>query len=424
VISKLRSARDLLKEFLESSDPATFRGEDAAEVVGLFAEIQRLGVSGQLRFARRVEDSNIHKEAGHKGAGSFLSTVTGESVSQSASRLALVRSIEAHPDIDEAFKKGRLSEARAKQLASVAEVCPDQVGSLVRASDGLDFSEFQKRCRGALAASETAEESIERYERMRRKRYCRTWTDEEGFGRLDARMTPDALAVVRSGLEPFQRAAFEKARRQRCFESNQSYAADALVAMAAAAVRGSDGHGDRQFDGRRVPGAPGAVKMRKPQRASKPLVRIRVDASALGRGRAEPGETCEVMGAGPLPVPIVASQIEDALLELVVTHGTEVVSVCTDSRHISKVLRIALEERDRECVVPGCSASEPLEVDHWETGFAKGGKTEMANLCRICPHHHDLKTYKGWCLEGGPGQWRMIRPGAPEVLGSLSRAGP
>jgi Domain of unknown function (DUF222) len=320
-----------------------------------------------------------------------------------------MRAIEAQPVIEQAFSNGDLSEARAKQLAAVAEVCPGQVPELVQAASELDFAEFSRRCRLAKVAGESAEDSAARFERMRSKRYCRTWTDDEGFGRLEARMTPDALAVIRNGLEPFERQFFEKARGERRFEPRQAYAADALVAMAMAGISGEP------------TGSAGCPQVAG-VRTQRPMIRIRVDLESLRRGTTGPGETCEVIGGGPIPVPVVACQIEEAILELVARKGTEVVSICTDSRHISKALRIALEERDPRCVIPGCNASDPLEIDHWKTDFAKGGKTTLDNLCRLCPHHHDLKTFKGWRVEGGPGFWKMTRPA--EVSGGSVGAGP
>jgi hypothetical protein len=420
VIEEVLAVPDLIRSFLESEEADTFEGEGAARLVGIFAETERLAVAAKLRYARRVEKSNFHKADGHKKAGTFLSTVTGESVGQSAAKLALMRAIEAQPVIEQAFSKGDLSESRAKQLAAVGEVCPERVPELVQAATELDFAEFSRRCRLAKVAGESAEDSAARFERMRSKRYCRTWTDDEGFGRLDARMTPDALAVIRSGLEPFERQFFEKARSERRFEPRQAHAAD-LVAMAMAAISGEPA-------GAAIGTAVGAAGRGVGRqegggaRTQKPVIRIRVDLESLRRGATGPGETCEVVGGGPIPVPVVACQIEEAILELVATKGTEVVSVCSDSRHISRVLRIALEERDPRCIVPGCNASDPLEIDHWRTDFAKGGKTTLDNLCRLCPHHHDLKTFKGWRVEGGPGFWKLTRP--VELSGSSVRAGP
>jgi hypothetical protein len=111
-----------------------------------------------------------------------------------------------------------------------------------------------------------------------------------------------------------------------------------------------------------------------------------------------------------VPVEIARSVLGEALLELVITDGVDVSTVVTDSRTIRRALRVALEERDKTCCVPGCDTSDPLEIDHYVTDFIKGGTTEAANLARLCSYHHYVKTHKGWRLEGGPGHWRFVCP--------------
>jgi 5-methylcytosine-specific restriction endonuclease McrA len=78
-------------------------------------------------------------------------------------------------------------------------------------------------------------------------------------------------------------------------------------------------------------------------------------------------------------------------------------------RAIPAVLRTALIARDRTCVVPSCSSTFHLEIDHIQE-YSKGGATTLANLCRLCRYHHRLKTVSGFRIEGGPGTWRWIVP--------------
>ena len=142
-------------------------------------------------------------------------------------------------------------------------------------------------------------------------------------------------------------------------------------------------------------------------------MRVVVSADALFRGHVSPGETCEIPGAGAVPVSLARDLIDDAILDLVVTRGVDVTTVVSDSRYVRKALQIALEQRDQVCVVPGCNISDPLERDHWQVDYSKHGPTEYDNLARLCPWHHHLKTNKGWRLLGPPGQWRFIPPDPP-----------
>ena len=396
---------DAVMRFAGSFEPGLYSGADAKKLVIMLSEHRRVTTSLIMRAAKRVEETHTHELDGHKRAGSWLATITGESVGSAASSLEAARSIEAHPEIAEAFRSGSLSEAKAKEIASAADVCPDQARDLVEAAANLELAALKRHCADTRSVRSSEKDETERYEQIRSKRYCRTWSDPDGSGRLDARVTPDALAVLLACLEPFEERAFSDARLAGREESHQAYMADALVSMAKASVSGS-----------------GSTTSSDSTGGPKTLVRTRVDLSALKRGHRNAGETCEIPGIGSVPVKAVREILGDSILELVLTNGTDVTTVCTDSRYIRKALRIALEERDQTCCVPDCNMSDPLEVDHWNTDFAKGGETSLHNLARLCPYHHHQKTYRGWRLEGGPGNWRFVGPDPPERSEATDRS--
>jgi hypothetical protein len=383
------SAIDVIKRFAVSFEPGLYSGEDAKTLVRCFSELRHVATSLVMLAAKRVQDTCGHESEGHRTAGTFLATMTGESVGSAAQMLETARSIEAHPVISEAFRSGSLSEQKAKQIASAADARPDQAQGLLEAAQKMELGGLKRHCADVRQSALSEDDSVDRYEQMRKKRYCRMWIDQDGFGRLEARVTPDALAVLRSCLEPFEKLEFERARKEGRHEQHQVYAADALVAMAKASRSGKGSPNRRDT-----------------------LVRVRVDLGALMRGHTIPGETCSIPGIGPLPVALVRQILGDCLLELLVTEGKDVRAICTNSRYMTRALRIALEERDETCCVPGCEASDPLEIDH-RSDFAKGGETKLDNLARLCPFHHHQKTHKGWMLEGEVGSWRFCAPDPP-----------
>ena len=397
------TARDLLKRFVKSFEPDLYSGEDAKKLVKLFSEVKHIATSGVMLAARRVEQTHAHEQEGHKTAGTLLANLTDESVGSAVSMLEMAKSIEAHPAIDEAFRSGKLSEQKARQIASAADARPDQAQNLLDAAAQMEAGGLRRHCADVCQSARSEDDSVDHYEQMRKKRYCRIWSDQDGFGRVEARITGDALAVLRSCIEPFEKQVFDEARIQGRHDPQQVYAADALIAMVKAS-RDGKGSGDGSENG----SGNGSDTHRRPEI----LMRVRVDLPALKRGRTIPGETCSIPGIGPLPVALVRQILGDSLLELVITEGQDVRAVVTNSRHIRRALQIALEERDPTCCVPGCEMSDPLETDH-RTDFAKGGPTSLDNLARLCPFHHDLKTYKHWKLEGGPGNWRFERPDPP-----------
>ncbi len=157
--------------------------------------------------------------------------------------------------------------------------------------------------------------------------------------------------------------------------------------MAEAANRDGDG------DGRRPPAQ----------------VIVRVDHTALTRGHTIDGETCELDGAGPIPVTTAQAIANDAFLAAVVTNGIDIRTVAHLGRTVTAAQRTALVARDTECVVPGCHARHHLEIDHI-TGWALTRTTRLDDLARLCPFHHRQKTYDGWTLTGPPGQWAWHPP--------------
>jgi hypothetical protein len=383
------AAIEVVNGFATSFEPGLYSGADAKKLVCALSELRRISTSLLMLAAGRVEETRLHEREGHKRAGSWLAGLTGDSVGQAASMLEAAKSIQAHPEISEAFFSGRLSEAQAKEITSAADLCPSEASNLVEAAETMELGQLKRHCADLRSTASSDDESIDRYEQMRKRRYCRIWKDGD-FGRLDARVTPDAIAVLQACLEPFRKEAFEEARNAGRHESFSAYMADGLVAMAKASRSTSAG-----------------------SKGAGTLVRVRVDLAALKRGHPVSGETCSIPGLGPIPVALVREILGDSVLELIVTEGQDVTAVCTNSRYIQKALRIALEERDETCCVPACDTSDPLEIDHFRTDYAKGGETRLDNLARLCPYHHHQKTYRGWRLEGGPGNWRFVGPDPP-----------
>jgi HNH endonuclease len=144
-------------------------------------------------------------------------------------------------------------------------------------------------------------------------------------------------------------------------------------------------------------------------------VMIRVDLDALQRGNVEEGELCEIDNQGPIPVALAQVLSNDSYLRLVFHRAGRIEAISHFNRTINRRLRTALVYRDTTCVVPGCSVSTGLEIDH-VVPWALGGPTELDNLALLCHHHHQKKTYEGWVLSrsgfdrNGSPIWRFEPP--------------
>ncbi len=172
---------------------------------------------------------------------------------------------------------------------------------------------------------------------------------------------------------------FCDARRAGRRELRGAYAADALVALA------SEG-------------------------PCKPVeVRVTVDSAALARGHTERGERCDVAGIGPAPVTVARSLLDDASVTVMTRDGDDVTSVSRPQRTIPAKLRRALEDRYPTCAVSACANDQFLEIDH-VVPLEHHGRTELANLWRLCSHHHRLKTYAGWTVVGRNAHRDLVPP--------------
>lgn len=118
---------------------------------------------------------------------------------------------------------------------------------------------------------------------------------------------------------------------------------------------------------------------------------VRVDKTAFDRGETIPGEVCEIAGVGPIPVSVARTLSSDAILKALITDGTDITTISHLGRRIPARLRTALEELYPQCAVEGCAVDRHLEIDH-KVAVSEGGPTELANLQRLCRHHHDRKT--------------------------------
>jgi hypothetical protein len=118
----------------------------------------------------------------------------------------------------------------------------------------------------------------------------------------------------------------------------------------------------------------------------------------------------------------------DAVLRLVITRGTDVLNVTSLGRGPTAAQKVAMLWGAPGCVVTGCPRMAGIEHDH-RIEWRHTRHTTIAELDRLCDHHHDLKTYKAWALVRGPdGAIEMVPPTDPRHPGrnrsDPPRAGP
>jgi hypothetical protein len=377
VLERLHSAIDDLEAMSRALDPACLDGPTAASLVEIAARGERICAAIKALGARRVGDTGVWRKGGHRSAAHWVAEATGETVGAAGRALETARALDHLPDTGSAFRTGELSSTQAAEIASAAGADPSAETDLLEAARSTSVKGLRDRCRAVRAGAEADDAAWAR--RLHCGRRAHEWTDPDGTYRMEARLAPDAGTRFSAAWRAHTDRIFRDARRAGRREPHAAYAADALVALA------SEG-------------------------PCKPVqVSTVVDSAALARGHAEPGERCEINGVGPVPVTTARALMDDAVVSVLVRDGDDITAVSSPKRVIPAKLRRALEMRYPTRAVATCANEQFLEIDHI-VPIEDRGPTEIANLWRLCSHHHALKTYAGWRVVGENGDRDLAPP--------------
>jgi hypothetical protein len=397
-----RAQEDFLVE-LADFEPALIDSGDASRLFDVFTAIEKTVGAAKTLIAGRAAQSEDWKKEGHRSPVSSMAQKTGTGISESHGMIETSERLSSLPETSDAVRRGELSGAQLQEIAATAAENPAVEGELLEAARSHGLKGLKDECRRVRARTQSESDARTRYENIRRTRFLRMWTDQEGAGRVEARLTPDDFARFAGAIRHEANAIFGRARKSGRREPTTAYEADALVALATG----------RSVTETRASGSgattAGATRSRPPT-----MMHLRVDLAALRRGRLDEGEVCELPGVGPVPLATAVNELGEAILKVIITDGVDVTTVAHMGRAVPAHLRSALEARDEKCVVPGCDVEKGLQIDHYQIGFAQDGPTELWNLCRLCHFHHYLKTHLGYRIDGKPGEWEWNAPATQE----------
>ncbi|MFZ0664869.1 MAG: DUF222 domain-containing protein [Acidimicrobiales bacterium] len=382
-VDKIREGVSLIQQGLAEFEPGLLTAQGAADLVGIAARGERSLVALKVLSARRVEQTNHHRHEGHRDAAKWLAGETGDTNYEAASLLAAARQMEQLPDVSDAFKAGKLSPTQARQVASAASCDPSKQQDLLEAAEKQTVSELRETCDRVKRQASSGEDEAKRHASIWRRRYVRDFNESDGAVRFDGRVCPEDGARLRAELMKRARRIAAEAKTQGRREPLHCYLADALMELV---------DGDRRESG------------------SGPEVHVTVDSEALLRGYSESEESCTIEGVGQVSVQTARKLLGDGFLSILVTKGRDITTVASAGRAVPADVDRALRQRDRKCCVPGCEIRERLERDHRVLPFIDGGPTSLENLALLCRWHHYLRTYRGWHLEGEPGDWMWVGP--------------
>jgi hypothetical protein len=443
-----------LAAVVDELDPARLTGANSTVVYASLVAAERLTNAAKTLLAPRIEASGIWRDKGYRSAAEMLGQVEGVTTGKAQDTLSNGRRLVSLPGTEEALRKGDLSAPKVTELTEAGVLDPERETELLSGAAQAALGDVKERCRRSRATSAGAD-PIATLRRIRAKRHFSSWTDAEGAFCYQGTDTADRGAKILSQLGVVATRLRTARKSQPDYEGEPEGAvrADAFYALitqrhpdtdqpltpgasAAAAVRPTrparsargksgtpkippsgpplvDPDHDPDLDppdtdpslepgtatdtvdsGSDQPSDDSLTLIDRPPTCS---VVIRVDAEALDRGYAEPGEVCEIDNQGPIPVALARQMATDSFRRYVFHQAGDIRAVSHIGRTINQVLRTALVFRDTTCVVPGCRVSYGLEIDHI-IPVAEDGPTELDNLALLCHHHHFLKTFEGWTL--------------------------
>jgi hypothetical protein len=385
LVDEVEDAIGLLSPVLSKLGDEPLDGTEAVWLARALARAGRLCNAGLALVMRQVARSDAWCGDGAPSPAAWMANEAGIPVGKAVAAMEMVGHLDKFPAIADAFRAGRLSLDQAREIVAAARECPDDEEELLEFALRSTLAELREFC-GRTRVRATPDPK-ERQEKIRKRRYLNSWTDEEGAVRIDARLTADDGALVLAALDARSARLRAEARARGDYENALAYEADALVELA----RAGSGEGA---------GGPAAT------------VHVHVDYATLLRGFVVDDERCEIPGVGPVPVEVVRRLLGDCILKVIVSDGVDVRTVAHAGRTIPAHLRTALEARDPTCIVPACDIRRDLQIDHrWP--WIEGGPTSLDNLARLCRWHHYQKSHLGYRYRGGPEKWEWIAPDVP-----------
>jgi hypothetical protein len=391
VLEELEAVLVRLAGLAGSVEPDTFSPEDARVLLAMAAAVERAAAGLQLLLTRRAVVGAPYEEEGHRSAATWLAEATRTSVPEAVRAITTAERLADLPATAEAVRRGALSPVETQTVVAAATADPTVEADLLDAVQSLSLREFRHYARRLAAAAHDSDPG-HRAELVR-QRYFRGWTDIDGMFRFSGGVTQDEGLQMMSAVRSRAAHMADDAHRSGHLDEPQAALdADALVSLVTGEER------------RATFAGPEAGRPRRTDMI------WHVQLEALRRGAVHDGEVCEIPGVGPVSVATARHVLGEAMLRLVISDGVSVSTVLHLGRAIPAHVETALEARDRTCVVPDCGVAVNLEVDHWQVRYAEGGPSALWNLCRLCRHHHRLKTFEGYELAGGPGKWEWRPP--------------
>lgn len=324
---------------------------EAREMLGRYAELEKLAAFGKTALAARLGDPGR------------LARASGTSMGKAREALKTARAAEATPELGAALRSGTVSLDQATEIARAESAAPGSAGPLLeKVRGGAPFHVLREDARQICLDAQTPQGLAQR---QREARFLRHGITEDGMFKLEAELEPHIGAPLVNRL---QIEAKRLSRTAGAAEPFERYLADALPNL----LDGNGGRGQTEL-----------------------VVLVSHGVAERGWQDVHGDEFCKIPGVGPIDPGIARKVADDAFLTGLFYEGEDLRQIRRWGRHIPIPVKVALslgnppEFDGIKCV--DCGNRFFIERDHIEPR-ASGGETALDNLTDRCEPCHDKKT--------------------------------
>ena len=360
----------------------------------------------QADAARLISNREGHGD----GGASVLRDQAGKSKSQARRSLGAAEVLDEMPGLRGAVDSGEVSLTNAERLADAARrtdpEAVDSASDLLAMAKELPPDRFAREA-SAWAQRHQSDHGHNDWINKRRRRYLKTWKQQDGMVRLDGLLDPETGTRICNRLQD----AAEEFRRQDQQSARTGAGGDPAPGRALGPSEGpDDGESVRSWDQLRADaldlltsGADGARERGGSGGRPKAEVIVVADIGVLTGD--DPAGRCEIPGAGPVPPEVLQRIACDAQLTGLVFSGGKPLRHGASVRTATTAQWRMLIARDRGCV--GCGAEPGQCQAHHIVPYARLRRTDIENLVLVCWRcHHNIHDHN----------WRVVhRNGKPAL---------
>ncbi|MGH7866912.1 MAG: DUF222 domain-containing protein [Candidatus Dormibacteraceae bacterium] len=343
---------------------------------------------------------------GIRSCAHWLSINTGYDLFSAAELLRVGHALENLSALAEAFSSGQLSLDKVRAITKVAT--PADQNIWIELATQVSASQLIRICRGYRQAMEA--DNPDRAERQLAQRGLWAHYTDEGMLHLVAKLPPEDGALLLAAIEAVtgNHPLPEDDPSGVADPAEDRWAAkraDALVSIC-------------ENVGARL------ASPDKELTTSQPQLVVHVDAGVLSGE--QPDGRCQLEGGIPLAAELARRLGCDAELVAVTEREGIPIDVGRSRRLVSGRLRLALQSRDSGCRFPGCGVAVKRTHAHHIEHWAKGGRTDLANLVSLCGFHHRrlhdgaYRIRQEGELHFETSDGRLIQPPSPISVDSLT----